>query len=118
MKNSHFSSFGNYRGECDGRQANYEKQKHQGDEFAGVGGCVGKFLPDEHPPDGGNHGGALSDGVGNGGADDLGVGGNKVQDLVCAPTGAAENSPEMPEAGAFGVVAHADGCSASEGLAH
>src|SRR6267154_2027224 len=109
---------GTKAGGGDSGQTNQEKEKHKGDEFAGVGGSIGELLPDEHSPDGGNHGGSLSNGIGNRGANDLCVGSNKVQYRSRAPNRATENSPEVPESRTLPVVANADGSSTGHRLAH
>src|ERR1035441_9280253 len=61
--------------------------KHQSQECPGLAVRAGEFLPDEHTPQGGDHGRRLTDGVGDGHADESG--GHKIRAASAAPQDAS-----------------------------
>jgi hypothetical protein len=107
------------RCESDGTEAEDEAKEHQGEELARGSRGSGEFMPDEDAPGGGDHGGALSDGVGDSGSD-IGVRlrCDEVGNRAAAPYKAAEDAGDVPAHVGAPIVGSVDGRLAIERFFH
>ena len=84
------------RSESDGSETKQEKDEHEHEELARRAWSSGEFVPDENTPGGGDHGGALPNGVGDGGSNETGARCDEVGDGAEAPDSSAEDTGNVP----------------------
>src|SRR5438874_13332386 len=95
-----------------------KEQEHQSDQPSTCHRSIRELTPNEHAPDRRNHRCPLTDGVLNGWPYDLRVGSHEIKHRSRTPDDTANDSPPVPRAFSFEIVAHAYRSSASQRFAH